>query len=434
MEAYVLGWLGRILASRYQLLKLLGSGGFGAVFAAHDQVLDRPVAIKVLSPERPGSDHGLRFQREARLLARLRHPNIVSVLDFGSDEGLLFLVMELVEGIQLERLVTTAGPLPALRVVQLADQILQALAEAHRQNIVHRDLKPENVLVVSQPDLSDRVKLVDFGTATLLGPTDIFRTEEGYFYGTPAFMSPEQGQGQPLDGRSDLYAFGCVLYYILCGQPPFVAPGPLEVLVAHATQEPVPPSTRARRGWHIPIGLEQLALWCMAKRPDARPASAEALRVELHQVAQGGFLPPRLTPVLRRGPESEGTPRAGEAVEKLALELGVVTWQEIRLKGVLEQLQQLGVTVQLWPVLGKEPSEAQQHCAVFLLDEGDPQLRVWTESLSRWHVPFLICGDAALLEAMTRAVELGAYDYLALPVKTAALRRMLSRAAKSRRH
>lgn len=433
--------LGRQVAGRYTLLKLLGSGGFGGVFAARDTVLERAVAIKILAKGLMGSSHPQRFQREARLLARLRHPNIVQVLDFGEDLGTHFLVMELIEGESLGQLLQNSFPLPLLRIVNICDQILQALSEAHSHGVLHRDLKPDNILVIRRRDLSDLVKMVDFGTATLIEPGDVFRTSDGHFYGTPAYMSPEQCRDAVLDARSDLYAFGCLLYQLLCASPPFLAPGPIETLMAHALQEPIPPSVRYKKGTVSP-GLEKIALSCLAKQPEDRPASAEAVRLELHRVGGDGFSPPRLAPVLplkradgtdalqRSAANSAANTETSKAAEPLSARVCVVAPRAKRLEDVVACLTLLKATVTVQPTL---PEAVGRGADVVILDMLDPSLTQWCEILKAESRPFLLCGDEADVEAMARAVELGAHDFVPLPVHQGALRRCVARAARVRR-
>lgn len=448
-EGFFVQMLGTRLADRYDLVKVLGSGGFGGVFAGHDRVLDRPVAVKILTPTLIGDSYAQRFQREARLLARLHHPNIVQVIDFGQHQSWLYLVMELVEGVPLTRVIEQGLPLPALRLVSLCDQILQALAEAHAQGIVHRDLKPDNILVVQRRDLSELVKMVDFGTATLIEPGDIFRTSDGHFYGTPAYMSPEQCRDGAVDARTDLYSFGCLLYQMLCGVPPFVAAGPLETLMAHALQEPVAPSARVKAGT-VPAGLEHLALWCLSKQPDNRPASAETLRLELHRIAREGFVPPRLAPVVPgASPQGGASMPAGEGaggrmLEPLPVPVLLVTPQPAQLWGVVEVLERLQtrLTVQrellpTFPVPERRAEVGSEHRRearpLVLLDGQAPALERWCEQLRREQIPFSICGDEADIDAMARAVERGAHEFLPLPVSPVGLRRTLARMARVRR-
>jgi serine/threonine protein kinase len=207
---------GRILNGRYQLTSLLGVGGMASVYLADDRVLQRQVAVKVLSPVYAQDPSFVeRFRREARTAARLSHPNIVAVFDSGSDAEQHYLVMEYVPGQSLAELLARQGRLAPQRAAELAVEVCAALAAAHAQGLVHRDIKPGNVLVGP----NGRVKVTDFGIAKAAVAATV--TGSGMVLGTAAYLSPEQAQGGPVDARSDLYGLGCVLYELLTGTPPF---------------------------------------------------------------------------------------------------------------------------------------------------------------------------------------------------------------------
>ncbi|MFD0331188.1 serine/threonine-protein kinase [Streptacidiphilus monticola] len=262
-----------LVLGRYRLLDRIGRGGMGEVWAAEDEYLGRRVAVKLLRPD-SGSGGGPpellreRFRREARLAAGLQHPGITVIHDFGEWDGILFLVMELLEGADLGRLLEgpPPGPLPVPEVVAAAEQIAAALAYTHARGVIHRDLKPGNL--IRTPD--GAVKICDFGIARLgsdLGVTS--RHHGGGFpVGTPAYMSPEQIDGSGVDERSDLYSFGCVLYELLVGHPPFHQGDPLVILLQHRDDPPLPPR---RLRPEIPEELQRLVLHLLAKDPDARP-------------------------------------------------------------------------------------------------------------------------------------------------------------------
>src|SRR5215211_1824066 len=232
---------GRILDGRYQLGSLLGAGGMASVYLASDRVLERQVAVKVLSPSDAQDPLFVeRFRREAHAAARLSHPNIVAVFDSGSDADQPYLVMEYVPGESLAQLLHRQGRLAPRRAVELAIQVCAALAAAHAQGLVHRDIKPANVLV--GPD--GQVKVTDFGIVKAAAATTL--TGTGTVLGTAAYLSPEQAQGHPVDARSDLYSLGCVLYELLCGSPPFGS-GADHAPVAVATRHLYQPAGRGGR-------------------------------------------------------------------------------------------------------------------------------------------------------------------------------------------
>lgn len=271
---------GRVLGGRYELLHRLGRGGMADVFRAFDRVLERRVAVKVLSADR-AEDESLfeRFRREARTSASLNHPNVVSVYDTGIDDDVHFIVMELVEGPSLVELLQGEGPLEAARAVEILRPVAGALAAAHSQGLVHRDVKPANILF----DRAGTPKVSDFGIARVVSAV----TQTTSVYGSALYIAPEQARGATVDGRADIYALGCVLYELLTGRPPFVADTPLAVVYQHLHASPESPS-RLRPG--IPPALDAVVLRTLAKDPDDRYAHMDELRADLERLAAG--MPP----------------------------------------------------------------------------------------------------------------------------------------------
>jgi serine/threonine protein kinase len=263
------------LSGRYALQSLLGRGGMGEVWRGVDEQLDRPVAVKVLREHFADPELVERFRREARIAARLQHPGITVVHDVGSDNGQLFIIMELLHGRDLAAILegTPAG-LPVDAIVSLTIQAAEALQAAHTGHIVHRDLKPANLFVLD----GGRLKICDFGIARAIDATTHL-TGLGQVMGTPAYMSPEQCKGQQADERSDLYSLGCVFYELLTGQPPFTEGQPLAIMLKHIEATPVAPRTIRP---DVPQELDNLVLELLAKDPAHRPAGAghviEAMR------------------------------------------------------------------------------------------------------------------------------------------------------------
>jgi serine/threonine-protein kinase len=269
--------IGKVLAGKYRLDAYLSRGGMGSVYRATHLMLEKPVALKVIKPELVGSsEFARRFQREARAATSLNHPNIVAVYDLGqADDGTLYIAMELVDGPSLKDAIQKAGPMDPIRIVRLMRQVLSALALAHRNHIVHRDLKPQNIMLATDRDGNEIAKLVDFGIAkTFDDRTQL--TSTGFAIGTPQYMAPEQASGSDVDGRSDLYSLGIILYEMLVAEVPFNDPSTPAILVKHLTEAPVRPSLR-RTDIAVHRGLEDIAVRCLEKDPSKRYQNAEEM-------------------------------------------------------------------------------------------------------------------------------------------------------------
>jgi serine/threonine-protein kinase len=278
----------------YRLVELLGQGGMGEVWRAEHHMLARPAAIKLVRPETLGGSGGdgrrralARFEREAQATALMRSPNTVELYDFGvTDEGVFYYVMELLDGLDLERLVEQFGPLPASRVVRILAQVCHSLAEAHEHGLIHRDVKPANIYVCRYGRDLDWVKVLDFGLVKPSGssdPSSLKLTADGMVGGTPGFMAPEQITGDhPVDGRTDLYAMGCVAYWLLTGRLVFEGHSLVDTMLLHVEEPPVPPSRRTEV--EVPAALEAVILRCLAKDPAERPPTADALAALLRDV------------------------------------------------------------------------------------------------------------------------------------------------------
>jgi serine/threonine-protein kinase len=275
----------------YRLEEKLGEGGMGEVWRARHQMLARPAAVKLIRPTALGngrvSDEAVRrFEREAQVIARLRSPHTVDLFDFGvATDGAFYYAMELLDGLDVESLVRRFGPVPPERAVHLLRQVCHSLSEAHACGLVHRDIKPANVFLCRYGEEHDFVKVLDFGIVrTIREPDDAspLRTGENALQGTPAFMAPEQALGGEVDGRADIYATGCLAYWLLTGQLVFTAETPMALVVQHAHARPAPPSSRT--GHPVPAALDHLVLACLAKDPSERPQSARELLQRLSAV------------------------------------------------------------------------------------------------------------------------------------------------------
>jgi serine/threonine-protein kinase len=273
----------------YKLGELIGTGGMGEVYRATHRMLARPAAIKLIRPgvlgkaNRAAADLAVkRFWREAEAAASLRSQHTVELYDFGVlEDQTVYFVMELLDGMDLEALVRKIGPLPAARVVYLLTQACESLEEAHARGLVHRDIKPANIHVGRMGLRHDYVKVLDFGLVKSVSTNsdDTVGTMTGFTPGTPAYMAPEQAMGEKVDHRVDIYALGCVAYFMLTGQKVFEADTPFQTINRHLNDTPVPPSQRTELP--IPPSLERLVLSCLAKNPAERPQSAAAVEKAL---------------------------------------------------------------------------------------------------------------------------------------------------------
>lgn len=271
----------RTLNNRYEIHSHLARGGMAQVYLARDNVLDRPVAVKELVPEFATDPSFVeRFRREAQAAAGLTHANIVSVYDWGSQDGTYFIVMEYVDGPSLSQVIRSEGALHPRRAAEIAAQVADGLGFAHARGVVHRDIKPGNVLLTK----SGQAKVTDFGIARALSAQDEDLTQAGSVMGTATYFSPEQAQGHTVDQRSDLYSLGVVLYEMVTGKPPFSGETPLAISYRHVQDTPEPPSTRIAG---VPRGLEAIIMKLLSKKPDDRYASAADVQADLNRYLAG---------------------------------------------------------------------------------------------------------------------------------------------------
>ncbi len=270
----------RVFSERYELIHLIARGGMAEVYRAHDRLLDRPVALKVLFPEL-SIDRSFveRFRREAQAAANLSHPNIVPVFDWGEDSGTYFIVMEFVDGRPLSSILKTAGSLSAERTADVGSHVAAALGYAHKHGVIHRDVKPGNVLITDE----GQVKVTDFGIARAIN-TEESLTQTGAVMGTATYFSPEQAEGIGVDSRSDIYSLGVVLFEMVTGRPPFLGDTPVAVASKHVRDHPPAPRELNPA---IPPTFEAIILKAMAKDPAHRYRTAEELRADLLRFNEG---------------------------------------------------------------------------------------------------------------------------------------------------
>jgi eukaryotic-like serine/threonine-protein kinase len=294
--------IGRVLNGRFRIVEPLGSGGMGKVYKAVQSPLDRVVALKILNPNFPAEKDPAfkrRFFLEASLTSKLRHPNTVTVIDYGqTDDGIFFIAMEFLDGLTLAEVLATEKTLPWTRVLDIGQQICRSLREAHKLGVIHRDLKPANVMLLNEAD-QDMVKVLDFGLVksflTDLSPGDPEVTQNGVFLGSPQYMAPEQARNVA-DPRSDVYSLGILMYQMLTGRPPFLGKDYLEVIFLHM-KEPPKRLRDARPGLDVPAEVEAVLLKCLEKDPLARYQSMEELLEAIRYAAQisgaSGIFPER---------------------------------------------------------------------------------------------------------------------------------------------
>jgi WD40 repeat protein/tRNA A-37 threonylcarbamoyl transferase component Bud32 len=268
---------------KYEIIEQIGTGGFADVYKALDPTLDRQVALKVLAPHLLRDPEFVRrFQREARTAAKLRHPNIVVIHEIGEDQGRYYIAMEYLEGATLKEVIEKQGPLPPQRVIGILNQLASALDYAHEKGVVHRDIKPSNIILGPE----DHATITDFSIVKAAESTGL--TTTGQILGTPEYMSPEQGQGQEVTPRSDIYSLGVVLYEMLAGKVPFEAPTPLALMMKHASDPPPPiPEINAE----LPAAMQAAVEKALAKDPEDRYQTASELA---HALRQRGVTPARM--------------------------------------------------------------------------------------------------------------------------------------------
>jgi serine/threonine-protein kinase len=299
-ERLLIGRTQGFLLGQYRILDQLGRGGMGRVFKAEHRIMNRVVALKVLAQRLLQTERARDlFVREIRAIAKLVHPNIVTAYDADENDGRVYLVLEFVDGPNLEQLVRSQGPLPYNQACDYMRQTAHGLACAHKQGMVHRDIKPANILVQRKDDAHDLVKISDFGLARLHNPSvepapnvshpGTILTKENTVMGTPDYLSPEQARCMhKTDIRSDLYSLGCTFHYLLTGQVPFPGGSTMEKLIRHGTEQPVPVTNQRR---DVPPEVAAVVLKLLAKRPEERYQTPNDLAAALEPYAVSGSIP-----------------------------------------------------------------------------------------------------------------------------------------------
>ena len=310
--------MGTVVNGKFQIHGVIANGGMGRIYRGEQIPLGRPVAIKVLHSKYTSSQEDPAFQKrfflEASILARLQHPNIVTVFDYGRIEGLedesYFMAMEFLSGETLHRRLRALGALPPIEAIGLVRQIARGLREAHRQGVVHRDLKPSNVMLVPENDGAELVKILDFGLVKVLADDSEELTKEGTFLGSPRYMSPEQIAHGKVDHRTDVYSLGVILYHCLCGRTPFENENSVHTLMAHL-QLPVPPMRDRNPAIDVPEVLETFVRRCLEKDPNGRPSTMEEFLRGLRDCEVAlGLAPAMSPPTAPSGQFNSGQPQS----------------------------------------------------------------------------------------------------------------------------
>jgi len=309
-----------MIARRYEIIRRVGVGGMADVYLAEDTQLGREVALKILHPQYASDDSFVeRFRREALSAAKLQHPNIVQIYDSGREADFNFIVMEYVEGQSLKDYLSEEGPLEIGEASRIAREVLTALAYAHRTGLVHRDIKPGNILLSQD----GKVQVTDFGIARAEAGSSM--TQTGTILGTAYYLSPEQAQGLPLDGRSDIYSLGVVLYEMLTGRRPFEGDSPVSIAYKHVREMPRPPTSYRQ---DIPRPLEAIVLTALTKKPEDRYSSAALMRRDLEAFGQGR----EVTATIK------GVPAVAEDSTQVIRSVGLLERQAVRRPGWLVAL------------------------------------------------------------------------------------------------
>jgi eukaryotic-like serine/threonine-protein kinase len=301
--------IGRVINEKFKILGFIARGGMGKVYRAEQTPLGRVCAVKVLHPSYTG-DHDPEFHKrfflEASMTSKLRHPNTVTIFDYGhTDDGIYYMAMEYLEGYTLHRAIRQVGHLPEERTAHIARQICRSLREAHSLGVVHRDLKPANVYLLEHGDEPDFVKVLDFGLVKDVSSGSEELTKAGLFMGSPKYMAPEQITGAPIDGRTDIYALGVIMYEMVTGKVPFDRPKSLEILMAHAG-EVVPPIRKMNPAARVSPALEEAIMRSVAKNPNDRYRSMDEV----------------LAALKRLGPATGAEPSASMTADRLSLGSG----------------------------------------------------------------------------------------------------------------
>ncbi|MCA9591039.1 MAG: serine/threonine protein kinase [Myxococcales bacterium] len=435
--------IGAVVAGKFEILDLIGQGGLGRVYRARDTGLDELVAVKFLRAE-IGSIPELRarFRREAVALARVRHPGIVSLLDYGQHEEEPFLAMELVHGVCLADVIGDGNTLPRPRVPVVFDQLLQVLEAAHALGVVHRDIKPDNVMLVDAPDRSDRIKVLDFGLAHLDRPVDQEKlTQTGMAQGTAAYMAPEQCRGEKVGPKADVYAVGTMLFEALSGDTPFHG----DAASLMAQQMFVAPPPLEERAPDLPAGVPVLVAKALAKEADERPTASE-MRDALRAAFGGTDEPALAARAAELRERSAGLTRSERGLtgvrgeDAVASERAPAHLGDVRVRGSdAERASSLGTALAMLGVTNRAKGtavttdDARDADLAMLVAQADDATRRALTGRARDARPMVFVADIGDVAEVREWIRLGAVDVALAGAEDADTARRIKRLLERRR-
>ncbi len=321
--------IGTVLAGKYEIMSVVGTGGMGVVYKGRQHLMDRIVAIKMLRAQHVSDSMSVkRFQQEGKACCLLNHPHVITIYDFGvSPTGQPYMVMDFLEGVSMADIIKQDGQVSVERSIRILMQACEALDHAHRLGVVHRDLKPSNIMLIDYDGEKDFVKVVDFGVAKINSPNDVEAqrlTQVGEVCGSPVYMSPEQCMGYELDNRSDIYSMGVVMYETLTGKLPLLGKTMVDTMSKHIS-EPPPPFSEARPDLYIPERLEAVIMKALAKDPEQRHQTMDDLARDLDMAIPR----PGRSQVLRTTPLEEGKKQEGGGIASALSKMSILHWVAI---------------------------------------------------------------------------------------------------------
>jgi serine/threonine-protein kinase len=427
MESFI----NKIVAKRYHCIKQIGAGGMGLVYLAEDRSLNRSVVLKILNPSHKDDKDTSRFLREAKILSQLNHPHIVTIHDFGIWKKNMYIVLEYLQGDNLQQLIEEGGPRSPAWVLHVLPQILDALEAAHHEGVIHRDLKPSNIFYQKRSDHNDTIKILDFGTALYLDHDTYDKiTTPGEVIGTPHYMSPEQIMGKEASTCSDIYSLGVVLYEMLSGDAPFTGENRISILLAHLYKPPKPIILGKGEDDQQYPKLLEIVNTCLNKNPEDRYASIHELRKTLtEELKSPARLPENLVgdrqlrfKQFYQGPVEDSLIEAKTStiMPVLNRDLLVIEADNLPIENSITPLLKItNHTIRSPIALEWDKIKKMKLPEAVILNKGKDENMViiqQIQSFKNWgNIPVFICGPEGDLEYISLAIDAGAGDYLSYP-------------------